>query len=244
MPDPASPASRRGNAVPVADVRTMFDRIAPIYDAMNTLMTAGADARWRRAAAEAAGLPFGGRALDIACGTGALTRGLARAVGPIGSVSGIDASRPMIERARRHAPAPDAAAPTYVHGDALALPFDDALADATTIAFGLRNMADYRRCLAEMARVTRSGGRVVILELATPERGLGRLIAAIWFKRVVPLIGRVAGGGSAYGYLPDSVHAYPPPVAVAGAMADAGLRDIRWRRLWPDLVTLHVATRP
>jgi demethylmenaquinone methyltransferase/2-methoxy-6-polyprenyl-1,4-benzoquinol methylase len=243
MPDPASPAPRRGNPVPAVDVRTMFDRIAPIYDVMNTLMTAGADARWRRAAVDAAGLMAGDRAVDVACGTGALTRGLAQAVGPNGSVIGIDASAPMIERARRHAPGADAAAPTWVHGDALALPIDDALADATTIAFGLRNVADYRRCLGEMARVTRPGGRIVVLELATPDRGLGRAIAVTWFRRVVPLIGRVAGGGSAYRYLPDSVSAYPSPVEVAAAMADTGLRDIRWRRLWPGLVTLHVATR-
>jgi demethylmenaquinone methyltransferase/2-methoxy-6-polyprenyl-1,4-benzoquinol methylase len=243
MLDPAPRPSRRGNPVPAAEVRTMFDRIAPIYDAMNTLMTAGVDARWRRAAVDAAGLVPGGRAVDVACGTGALTRGLARAVGPTGSVIGIDASAPMIEQARRHAPAADAAAPTWVDGDALAMPLDDALADATTIAFGLRNVADYQRCLGEMARVTRPGGRVVVLELATPEHGLGRAIALTWFGRVVPLIGRVAGGGSAYRYLPDSVRDYPSPVAVVSAMADAGLRDIRWRRLWPGLVTLHVATR-
>ncbi len=243
MPDPASGISRPGNRMPAADVQTMFDRIAPIYDTMNTVMTAGLDARWRRAAVAAARVPTGGRAVDVACGTGALTRELARAVGPRGSVTGLDLSEPMLGRARRHGPSTDGAVGRYALGDALALPFDDAVADVATIAFGLRNVADYGRCLTEMARVTRAGGRVVVLELAAPEAGIGRLITATWFGRIVPLLGRLAGGGSAYRYLPDSVRAYPPPAAVARAMAGAGLLDVRWRRLWPGLVTLHVATR-
>ena len=221
----------------------MFDRIAPIYDVMNTAMTLGVDARWRRASVRAARLAPGDHVVDVACGTGALTRELASAVGRTGGVVGIDASGPMIERAARRS-TPDASAiPTYVRGDALDLPLDDADVDAATIAFGLRNVTDYARCLAEMARVTRSGGRVVVLELASPERGLGRLVAATWFRRIVPLVGRIAGGGSAYRYLPDSVRAYPPPAAMAAVMAQVGLRDVRWRRLWPGLVTVHVGRR-
>jgi demethylmenaquinone methyltransferase/2-methoxy-6-polyprenyl-1,4-benzoquinol methylase len=239
MPDSAPP----GNPVPGAEVRGMFDRIAPIYDAMNTVMTAGLDARWRQAAVRAAGLAAGGSALDVACGTGALTRELARAVGPDGSVTGVDISERMLDRARRRRDSADAVAPRYVHADALALPLEEEAVDAATIAFGLRNVPDYGRCLAELRRVTRTGGRVVVLELATPERGLGRLVAATWFGRAVPLLGRLAGGGSAYRYLPDSVRAYPSPAAVARGMTDVGLRDVRWRRLWPGLVTLHVGIR-
>jgi demethylmenaquinone methyltransferase / 2-methoxy-6-polyprenyl-1,4-benzoquinol methylase len=239
MPDSARP----GNPVPGAEVRTMFDRIAPIYDAMNTVMTAGLDARWRRAAAAAAGLAPRGSAVDVACGSGALTRELARAVGIAGSVTGIDISERMLERARRRRGRTDAVAPRYLRADALDRPLDDASVDAATIAFGLRNVADYARCLAELRRVTAPGGRVVVLELATPERGIGRLVAATWFERVVPVLGRLAGGGSAYRYLPDSVRGYPPPPAVARAMADAGLHGVRWRRLWPGLVSLHVGVR-
>lgn len=222
----------------------MFDRIAPVYDVMNTLMTAGLDARWRRSAVAAAELPVDGHAVDVACGTGALTRELMRAVGPTGGVIGIDASERMLERARRRASSAGGADARYVRGDALDLPLDDGVADAATIAFGLRNVVDYGRCLTELTRVTRPGGRVVVLELATPERGLGRLIGATWFERVVPLLGRLVGGGPAYRYLPESVRAFPPPAAIAGSMAGAGLADVRWRRLWPGLVTLHVATKP
>jgi demethylmenaquinone methyltransferase / 2-methoxy-6-polyprenyl-1,4-benzoquinol methylase len=221
----------------------MFDRIAPIYDAMNTVMTAGLDARWRRAAASAAGLAPGDTAVDVACGSGALTRELGRAVGPRGIVVGVDIADRMLERARRRRPIAGAARPDYLHGDALALPLADAAADAATIAFGLRNVPDYAACLAEMRRVVRPGARVVVLEIATPEGGLGRALAATWFERVVPALGRIAGGGAAYRYLPDSVHGYPPPEEIASAMAAAGLRNVRWRRLWPGLVTLHVAVR-
>lgn len=237
-------AGNAGNRVPAIEVRTMFDRIAPVYDAMNTVMTAGLDARWRRAAVRAAALAPGMSALDVACGSGALTRELAVSVGPAGSVLGIDVSEGMLRQARRRRRrASLAASPRYVRGDALAIPMPDGSVDAATIAFGLRNVADYGRCLAEMARVVRSGGRVVVLEIATPARGIGRAIAATWFERVVPVLGRVAGGGSAYRYLPDSVRAYPEPEAIAELMRGAGLVDVRWRRLTPGLVTLHVARR-
>lgn len=222
----------------------MFDRIAPIYDAMNTVMTAGLDAHWRRAAVAAAEVGPGMRVLDVACGSGALARELARAAGPGGEVLGIDLSRAMLQRARRRPPHRGAAPIRYELGDALALPASDATYDAATVAFGLRNVVDYAGCLAEMRRVVRPGGRVVVLELATARRGIGRVIARTWFERVVPLVGRLAGGGSAYAYLPSSVRGYPSPAQVAGLMRDAGLRDVTWRRLQPGLVTLHVGRRP
>jgi len=214
----------------------MFDRIAPIYDPMNTLMTLGLDARWRRAAARAARLEPGMSGVDVACGSGALTRLLAAAVTPGGSVTGVDLSPGMVRRARRR-PVPGA---TYVTGDAMALPLETASVDSATIAFGLRNVPDYQRCLAEMARVTSGRGRVVVLELATPAGHLGRALAATWFRRGVPLLGRLAGGGSAYAYLPSSIGRYPPPDEIAALMRRVGLRDVRWRRLAPGLVTLHV----
>ncbi|HVM24651.1 MAG TPA: ubiquinone/menaquinone biosynthesis methyltransferase [Candidatus Limnocylindrales bacterium] len=239
MPDPVAP----GNPVPAAEVRTMFDRIAPIYDTMNTVMTAGLDARWRRAAAAATQLGRGGAALDVACGSGALTVELARLAGPDGRVTGVDVSEPMLARARRRPRSSNAADPAYVRGDAMALPMPDSAVDAVTIGFGLRNVADYAACLREMARVTRPGGRIVVLEIATPERGVGRLLGATWFERVVPVLGRLVGGGTAYRYLPASVRTYPPPAAIARAMADSGVEDVRWRRLRPGLVTLHVGRK-
>jgi demethylmenaquinone methyltransferase/2-methoxy-6-polyprenyl-1,4-benzoquinol methylase len=239
VPDGPAP----GNPVPPDEVRAMFDRIAPIYDRMNTLMTGGQDARWRRLAADATGLGPGMRALDVACGSGALTRELAARVGPDGSVVGIDASVGMLERARGMRALRAAAVPEYLLGDALALPLPDASVDAATIAFGLRNVGDYGRALAELARVTRPGGRVVVLEIATPRGAMGRVLAGLWFRRVVPLLGRVAGGRGAYRYLPDSVTGYPSPAAVAELMAGAGLIGARWRSLAVGMVTLHVGGR-
>jgi demethylmenaquinone methyltransferase/2-methoxy-6-polyprenyl-1,4-benzoquinol methylase len=231
-----------GNPVPPADVRAMFDRIAPIYDRMNTVMSFGLDAGWRRAAARATRLQPGMVAVDVACGSGALTRELARAVGRSGMATGVDVSSAMLRRAAAIDPPAGAAEPRYVAGDARGLPFDDGSADAATIAFGLRNVSDYRAALAEMARVTRPGGRVVVLEIATPSRG--RAAAELWFRGVVPLIGRAAGRRDAYRYLPDSVQRYPAPATVAGMMREAGLSDVRWCRLGFGMVTLHAGTRP
>jgi demethylmenaquinone methyltransferase/2-methoxy-6-polyprenyl-1,4-benzoquinol methylase len=238
---PAGKAAPTGNAVPAAEVRTMFDRIAPIYDRMNTLMTAGLDARWRRDAVRATGLSRGMSAVDVACGSGALTRVLAARVGPRGRVRGVDVSEAMLREAERRRRPGDV--DTYMVGDALALPLDDASVDAAAIAFGLRNVTDYRRCLDEMARVTRPGGRVVVLEIATPSGGLGRWIARLWFQRLVPLIGRLAGGGGAYRYLPASVRRYPSPEEIAAQMRAAGLAGVRWRRLALGMVTLHAGRR-
>lgn len=232
-----------GNPTSPAEVRTMFDRIAPIYDAMNTVMTAGLDARWRRAATRAAALAPGMTAVDVACGSGALTRELAAAVGAGGTVVGIDLSSAMLRRAASRPVSPGAARPEYRLADALDLPLADGMADAATIAFGLRNVPDYRRTLAEMARVVRPGGRVVVLEITTPSRGIGRWVAATWFRRIVPILGRLAGGGTAYRYLPESVRRYPSPSSVALLMREVGLVDVRWRAMAPGLVTLHVGRR-
>jgi demethylmenaquinone methyltransferase / 2-methoxy-6-polyprenyl-1,4-benzoquinol methylase len=232
-----------GNPAPGGELRAMFDRIAPRYEAMNTLMTLGFDAAWRRLAVRAARVRPGMRAVDVACGSGSLTRQLARAVGASGEVIGVDISPGMLREGRRRRAAPGAANPVYVEGDAMDLPLADSSADAVTIAFGLRNVAEYGRCLAEMARVARPGGCIVVLEISTPAGRMGRLLSATWFGPVVPVLGRLAGSADAYRYLPDSVRGYPRPEGVAGLMRDAGLSDVRWRRLPPGLVTLHVGRR-
>lgn len=218
----------------------MFDRIAPIYERMNTVMTGGLDARWRRDALRATGLGRGMAAVDVACGSGSLTRLLGRAVGPSGSVLGVDLSEAMLREAARPA---GHSSIRYELGDAMSLPLEDGTVDAATIAFGLRNVADYRACLAELVRVTRPGGRVVVLEIATPSGGMGRWIAELWFRRIVPLIGRLAGGGSAYRYLPESVRRYPPPEAIAEHLRSVGLAGVRWRRLALGMVTLHAGRK-
>jgi len=237
---PSPDSGRTGNPVPAAQVRTMFDRVAPIYERMNTVMTAGLDARWRREALRATGLRRGMSAVDVACGSGSLTRLLGEAVGPSGSVVGVDLSTAMLREA---AGRPGPPSIRYELGDALGLPVEDATVHAATIAFGLRNVADYRACLAEMARVTRPGGRVVVLEIATPSGGIGHWVAELWFRRIVPLIGRLAGGGSAYRYLPESVRRYPPPEVIAEHLRAVGLAGVRWRRLTLGMVTLHAGRK-
>ncbi len=233
-----------GNPTPPDRVRRMFDRIAPGYDRMNTLMTLGLDRRWRRAAIAAACPKPGMRIVDVATGTGPLARLAARAVGPTGEVIGVDVSEGMLAIARAATPDAASAPIRYLVGDALALPCADASADAALIGFGLRNVADYRGALAELRRVVRPGGRVVVLEVGEPRHPLPRLLNSIWFRGAVPLLGRLAGQADAYRYLPDSVRAYPTPASVAAMLAATDLRDVAWRWLAGGLVTLHVGTVP
>ncbi len=212
-------------------VRTMFDRIAPVYDAMNRVMTAGLDIRWRRLAAAAAVRP-GDRVLDAACGTGDLALADLRA-GAV-AVVGLDFSEEMLARARRKAPQLE-----WVQGDMLAMPFADASFDSATVGFGIRNVADLERGLHELRRVLRTGGRLAILEITRP-RGPLRPFYTLWFDRVVPLLGRLLPGGEAYTYLPASVKRFPPADELAHRMRSAGFDDVTFRRLGGSIVALHV----
>jgi demethylmenaquinone methyltransferase/2-methoxy-6-polyprenyl-1,4-benzoquinol methylase len=221
----------------------MFDRIAPVYDLMNTVMTAGVDARWRAATLRAASLRPGMRVLDVATGTGKLARAAAGEVGPEGEVIGLDASERMLARARGDAPGSGAAPIRWVQGDAMSMPLDDASVDVVTIGFGLRNMPDVDAALAEMSRVLRPGGRLVVLEIAEPRSGIGRALFCTWFRRAIPLLGRLARQGDAYAYLPKSLDRYPPPEDVARRMERAGFHVVRWRWLPTGLATLHVGRR-
>jgi len=210
----------------------MFDRIAPVYDAMNRLMTAGLDRRWRKLAVEAAVRP-GDRVLDACCGTGDLAIGAARAGA---QVTGIDFSPRMLERARRKLHSV-----TWVEGDALALPFPENSFDAATVGFGVRNVADLALALAELRRVLRAGGRLAILEITQPSGALGPFYR-LWFDRVVPLLGKALKGGAAYTYLPASVRRFPNPDALAELIRAAGFEDVRYRRLGGGIVALHTGT--
>jgi len=219
----------------------MFGRIARRYDLMNTLMTGGQDASWRRLAVRTARPPRDGLALDVGTGTGKLAAALARAM-PRGRVVGVDVAEPML----RNAPGaifqvPDGGRVTLALADALALPFDDDRFDCATTAFTVRNVADVRQAFGELKRVVRPGGRVVCLELSQPRIPLWEPIFGLYFGRIVPLIGRlVAGDAGAYTYLPESVAAFLSPEVLAAEMARAGLHQIRWRRLGLGAVTLHV----
>ena len=211
-------------------VRSMFDRISPVYDAMNRAMTLGLDQRWRRAAVAAVVRP-GDRVLDACCGTGDLA---VAALGAGARVTGLDFSERMLERARRKAPEGE-----WVQGDALALPFEDGSFDAATVGFGVRNLDDLERGLAELRRVLRPGGRVAILEITRP-RGLLAPFYRLWFDGLVPLLGRLLPGGSAYTYLPASVRRFPGPDDLAGLLRGAGFEDVRWRRFAGGIVALHI----
>jgi demethylmenaquinone methyltransferase/2-methoxy-6-polyprenyl-1,4-benzoquinol methylase len=207
----------------------MFDRIAPVYDAMNHVMTAGLDIRWRRLAAEAAVRP-GDRVLDAACGTGDLA--IADLKAGAGRVTGLDFSPKMLERARRKAPL------EWVEGDMLALPFADGTFDAATVGFGVRNVEDLALALRELRRVLRDGGRLSILEITQP-RGALRPFYKLWFDRVVPLLGKALPGGDAYTYLPASVRRFPTAERLADLLREAGFADVRFRLLAGSIVALH-----
>ena len=217
--------------LPDAQVRAMFDRIAGVYDRMNHVMTAGLDARWRERAAELAQAKPGRRVLDVACGTGDLALAC-RARGA--EVTGLDFSGEMLARARQKAPEVE-----WVEGSALALPFPDDAFDAATVGFGARNFADLDRGLAEMARVVRPGGRVVVLEITTPQRPPLSTFFGLWFDRIVPALGRLAGDPEAYSYLPSSVKRFPGPAALAAAMERAGLTRLRWVLTAGGIIALH-----
>jgi demethylmenaquinone methyltransferase / 2-methoxy-6-polyprenyl-1,4-benzoquinol methylase len=226
-------------------VRAMFDRIAGFYDVMNSVMTAGLHHRWRARAADLAALVPGGSALDVACGTGDLAIELARRVGTEGEVIGSDFAEEMLERARAKAAAGVVGGGDIVWewGNALELPYASGRFDAATVGFGARNFSDLDRGLAEMARVVRPGGRVVVLEITTPRRPPLSTFYRVWFDRVVPLIGRLTGEEEAYTYLPSSVRRFPGPEGLAAAMQRAGLSDIRWILTAGGIIALHVGTK-
>jgi demethylmenaquinone methyltransferase / 2-methoxy-6-polyprenyl-1,4-benzoquinol methylase len=226
----------RTGTLPEGQVQAMFDRIAGVYDVMNSVMTAGLHHRWRARAAELARVGPGSRALDVATGTGDLALALA-ARGC--EVVGADFSDGMLERARQKAPSI-----RFEHADALALPYEDGSFDAATVGFGARNFGDLERGLAEMVRVVRPRGRVVILEITTPTRPPLSTFFSLWFDRVVPLLGRLAADPEAYEYLPRSVKRFPGPAALGGLMRAAGLEDVRWILTAGGIIALHHGTRP
>jgi demethylmenaquinone methyltransferase / 2-methoxy-6-polyprenyl-1,4-benzoquinol methylase len=220
-------------------VRAMFDRIAGFYDVMNSVMTAGLHHAWRRRAADLAAVGPGDRVLDVATGTGDLAVELARRVGAAGEVTGSDFSEEMLARARAKAPGL-----RWEWGNALELPYASGRFDAVTVGFGARNFSDLDRGLAEMARVARPGGRVVVLEITTPTRPPLASFYRLWFDRVVPLIGRVAGDPEAYEYLPSSVRRFPGPHELAARMDRAGLQDIHYVLTAGGIIALHVGAKP
>lgn len=269
---PAAEDAPNGSAsgrLEASQVRSMFDGIAGVYDLLNTAMTAGLHHRWRARAADLARVGPGDRVLDVATGTGDLALELARRVAPAGEVLGSDFAEGMLARARSKAQAGrrDAVCPRFEWGDALELPYADDSFDAATVGFGARNFSDLTKGLAEMARVVRPGGRVVVLEITTPVKPPLSVFYALWFDRIVPLLGRTAqavsgalaplrgarrarsNGSSgavtiadAYTYLPSSVKRFPAPGELAAELEHAGLSEISYVLLAGGIVAIHAGT--
>ena len=215
--------------LPANEVRSMFDRIAPVYDVMNRVMTAGLDLRWRRIAAQSVVRP-GDRVLDACCGTGDLALAASKAGGV---VTGLDFAPRMLGRARRKLPSA-----TWVEGNMLALPFEAGSFEAATVGFGVRNVADLEGGLAELRRVLAADGRVAVLEITQP-RGLLAPFYRVWFDRIVPLLGKLLKGGAAYTYLPASVRRFPGPDELADLLRAAGFADVKYRTFAGGIVALH-----
>jgi demethylmenaquinone methyltransferase / 2-methoxy-6-polyprenyl-1,4-benzoquinol methylase len=242
-------------------VRTMFDRVARVYDPLNTAMTAGLHHRWRARAVDLARVAPGSRVLDVASGTGDLAIALGRRVAPGGEVLGCDFSEAMLALARAKAQRADLPGVRldFEWADALELPYADDSFDAATVGFGVRNFSDLPRGLAELARVVRPGGRVVVLEMTTPTRPPLSWFFGLWFDRLVPLFGRMAGLlaarrspgaesngaiAAAYTYLPDSVRRFPSPPALAAEMERAGLRELSYLVIAGGIIAIHAGTVP
>jgi demethylmenaquinone methyltransferase/2-methoxy-6-polyprenyl-1,4-benzoquinol methylase len=223
----------------------MFAGIAPRYDFLNHLLSARRDAGWRRETVAAGEVRPGEPVLDVCTGTGDLAIAWARALGPGSPVVGTDFCEPMVRlgagKVRR-----EGLGVRLGVADTLRLPFADGRFAAASVGFGIRNVADLGGGLAEMARVVRPGGRVLVLEFTRPPNPLFRFVYYVYFLLLLPLLGNVVSGSrrNAYGYLPRSVLSFPDRGRLARMMGEAGLRDVRVRDLGLGIVTVHVGVKP
>jgi demethylmenaquinone methyltransferase/2-methoxy-6-polyprenyl-1,4-benzoquinol methylase len=226
-------------------VREMFATIAARYDLLNHLLSGNIDKRWRRLVAKTLFSVLANadaQVLDVACGTGDLSftlreNGQARIIG-------IDFCRPMLDVAASKAIRSGSLVP-FVEGDALALPFADCSFEATTIAFGLRNLANVGAGFRELLRVLKPGGTLAVLEFSKPKTPLLRSLFKIYFTRVLPLFGGlISGSKSAYQYLPDSVSRFPDQSELASLMKEAGFEEVSFQNLTGGIAALHLGVRP
>lgn len=215
----------------------MFDEVAPKYDIVNDVLSMGQTRRWRRLVVDAVGARPGSRVLDLAAGTGTSSEPYADAGV---SVVACDFSLGMLKVGKRRRPDID-----FVAGDATNLPFEDNSFDATTISFGLRNVNEPKKALAEMLRVTKPGGKLVIAEFSSPVVPLWRTMYTEYLMRALPPIARkVASNPDAYVYLAESIRAWPNQDELAGWIAAEGWEDVAYRNLTGGIVAIHRAVKP
>ncbi|MGB9662527.1 MAG: bifunctional demethylmenaquinone methyltransferase/2-methoxy-6-polyprenyl-1,4-benzoquinol methylase UbiE [Moorellaceae bacterium] len=226
-------------------VRQLFSKIAHRYDLMNTLLSFNLDKYWRRIAVQKSGLKPGGLALDVCCGTGMLTLGLARAAFPHGKVVGLDFCREMLQVAQTHlSRSPYGGIVELVEGNAVSLPFADHTFDCATIAFALRNVPDIEKTLREMKRVVRPGGRVVSLELAKPSWPVFKQLYYFYFNRLVPWLGCLGvGRKDPYSYLPRSLRDFPHQEEIRRLFVKIGLEQAECVELTGGIVAVHVGIK-
>ncbi len=236
-------ATPTAGAPETSAVRAMFDRIAPRYDLLNHLLSAGIDVRWRRAAVAALQAPPGARVLDLCTGTADLLMEALRRDGAARGW-GLDFSSEMLTRAAgKLARAGMSPRARLVAGDAQSLPVRDGTFDGALVAFGIRNVPDPARALSEMRRVLRKGGRAVVLEFSMP-RGLLGLLYRTYARHVLPRVGGwISGDRGAYAYLPASVERFATPAELGALMQQAGFADVRWRPLTGGVAHLFQGDR-
>ncbi|MCI7551625.1 MAG: demethylmenaquinone methyltransferase [Actinomycetaceae bacterium] len=218
------------------DVSTMFDEVAEKYDVMNTLMTGGLVTVWRKTTTEALGVAPGMTILDIAAGTGTSAAQYAQAGA---DVVAFDFSEGMIEKGKERYPQL-----RFVQGDAMELPFEDGIFDATTISYGLRNIADPHKALEEMYRVTKPGGTLVVCEFSRPVNLTFRRLYKFFLGTAIPAVSKLASSDAeAYDYLTESILNWPHQEELAEWMYDAGWHDVEYKNLTNGIVALHRARR-
>ncbi|MBC8101904.1 MAG: bifunctional demethylmenaquinone methyltransferase/2-methoxy-6-polyprenyl-1,4-benzoquinol methylase UbiE [Cytophagales bacterium] len=250
--EPETVGAGKSSALPTPEkkheyVRAMFDAIAPRYDLLNSVLSARMHHQWRRVAASEACLAPGGTALDVCTGTGDLAFELARRVGKAGAVIGSDFSAPMLSlgEKKRSKSRSETSSVRFALADTQSLPFPSSTFDAVTVGFGIRNVADIPLGLREMARVTRPGGRVVLLEFNQPQNPLFAALYRSYSFHLLPFFGGlVSGRRAAYEYLPSSVAAFYSREALSALLQDAGLRDIRITELAFGAVVVHSGVKP